>query len=89
MSTIVEATIEDLYKVEGKAELVGGEIVPMSPTGDEPGYASDEVFGNLREHAKQTGTGRAVADGKGFLANLPHRKSFVLTPLSTPDAAAA
>lgn len=81
MSTIVEATIEDLYRVEGKAELVGGEIVPMSPTGDEPGYASDEVFGNLREHAKQTRTGRAIADGKGFLANLPHRKSF------SPDAA--
>lgn len=81
MSTIVEATIEDLYKVEGKAELVGGEIIPMSPTGDEPGYASDEVFGNLRSHAKRTGTGRAVADGKGFLANLPHRKSF------SPDAA--
>jgi len=29
MSTKVEATIEDLYKVEGKAELVNGEIVEM------------------------------------------------------------
>ena len=33
MSTKVGATIEDLYKVEGKAEIVKGEIVPMSPTG--------------------------------------------------------
>ena len=33
MSTKVEATIEDLYKVEGKAELVNGEIVLMPLTG--------------------------------------------------------
>ena len=36
MSTKVEATIEDLYKVEGKAELVNGEIVEMPLTGDLP-----------------------------------------------------
>ncbi len=39
MSTKVEATIEDLYKVEGKAELVNGEIILMSPTGGLPSYA--------------------------------------------------
>ena len=44
MSTKVEATIEDLYKVEGKAELVNGEIILMSPTGILPGYAGDEYF---------------------------------------------
>ena len=33
MSTKVEATIDDLYKVEGKAELVNGEIILMSLTG--------------------------------------------------------
>lgn len=27
------ATIEDLYKVESRAELVNGEIVEMPPTG--------------------------------------------------------
>ena len=27
MSTKTEATVEDLYKVEGKAELVNGEII--------------------------------------------------------------
>jgi hypothetical protein len=36
MSTKVEATIEDLYKIEGKAELVNGEIVHMSPAGGLP-----------------------------------------------------
>jgi len=32
MSTKVDATIEDLYRVEGKAELVNGKILHMSPT---------------------------------------------------------
>jgi hypothetical protein len=37
MCTKTRATIEDLYKVDGKAELVNGEIVYMSPTGGRPG----------------------------------------------------
>jgi Uma2 family endonuclease len=81
MSTKVEATIEDLYKIEGKAELINGEIVLMPPTGGEPGFAGDEIFASLREYSKRTGAGRAVSDNKAFRVNLPHRKSF------SPDAA--
>ena len=36
MSIKTRATIEDLYKVEGKAELVNGEIVEMPPAGEDP-----------------------------------------------------
>ena len=81
MSTKVEATIEDLYKVEGKAELVNGEIILMSPTGILPGYAGDEIFSSLREYSKRYKTGIAIGDNKAFVVNLPHRKSF------SPDAA--
>lgn len=81
MSTKTEATVEDLYKVEGKAEIVNGEIVHMPPTGETPGYAGDEIFASLREHARRTGKGRAVGDNKAFIVNLPHRKSL------SPDAA--
>ena len=81
MSTKAAATIEDLYKVEGKAELVNGEIILMSPTGSLPGYAGDEIFSSLREYSKQRKFGRAVGDNKAFVVNLPHRKSF------SPDAA--
>ena len=81
MSTKVEATIEDLYKVEGKAELVNGEIILMSPTGILPGYAGDEIFFSLRIYSKGLKFGRAVGDNKAFVVNLPHRKSFC------PDAA--
>jgi Uma2 family endonuclease len=81
MSTKVEATIEDLYKVEGKAELVNGEIILMSPTGCLPGYAGDEIFSSLREYSRRFKVGRAVGDNKAFVVDLPHRKSF------SPDAA--
>jgi hypothetical protein len=33
MGVKTRATVEDFYKVEGKAEFVNGEIVLMSPTG--------------------------------------------------------
>ena len=81
VSIKTRATIEDLYKVEGKAELVNGEIVHMPPTGDDPGYAGDEIFVSLREYSKRTKTGRAFADNKGFHVHLPHREAF------SPDAA--
>jgi len=81
MSTKVEATIEDLYKVEGKAELVNGEIVLMSPTGGLPHYAAREITMSLRLYEKATRRGYAIGDNTAFVVNLPHRKSF------SPDAA--
>ncbi len=81
MLTKNRATIEDLYLVDQKAELVNGEIVLMAPTGDDPGSAADEVFVSLHAHAKETGVGRAYSDNKGFHVKLPNRGSF------SPDAA--
>ncbi len=81
MSIKTQATIEDLYKAEGKAELVHGEIVEMPPAGDEPNFAGGEIFVSLHDYVRRTGRGRAVTDGAGFRVNLPHRESF------SPDAA--
>jgi Uma2 family endonuclease len=81
VSIKTRATIADLYKVEGKAELVHGEIVHMPPTGDDPGYASGEIFVTLRDYVRRTRHGRAYGDGVGFHVHLPHRESF------SPDAA--
>lgn len=77
----LEATIEDLYAVRGKAEVVNGEIVLMSPTGAAPGYAASEIFVRLREYARSRKKGFAVTDNAAFHVNLPNRKSF------SPDAA--
>ena len=76
-----EATIEDLYRVDGKAELVGGELVLMSPTGWLPGFAGGEIFISLHEYARRTRAGYAVPDNVGFVVRLPNRRSF------SPDAA--
>jgi Uma2 family endonuclease len=74
------ATVEDLSKVEGKAELVDGGLVEMSPTGGIHGYVVLEIAGRLRSHARAHG-GRAFGDNVGFIVDLPHRRSF------SPDAA--
>ena len=78
-----QATIEDLYCVpdNGKAELVNGEIVLMSPTGGLPGYAGGEIFASMRDFVKRNRLGYAFPDNVGFVVNLPHRRSL------SPDAA--
>jgi Uma2 family endonuclease len=80
MTLKTRATIEDLYCEPGKAELVNGEIVRMSPTGEWPCYAGAEIYASLREYAKRTRSGRAFPDNIGFRVKLPNRESF------SPDA---
>jgi len=77
------ATIDDLYNVpeNGKAELVDGKLVGMSPTGSLPSLASGEIYFSLRIYAKEHGGGHAFPDNMGFIVNLPRRESF------SPDAA--
>jgi Uma2 family endonuclease len=80
MSTRTRATIDDLYKVEGKAELVNGEIVCMSPTGGLPGKASLRIARRLLDHEESAGGGIAYPNNVAFAVKLPHRESF------SPDA---
>ena len=60
------ATIDDLYRVDGKAELIGGRIVHYMASGDLPSVVAFEVAVSLREYARQAGRGVAYADGIGF-----------------------
>ena len=77
----VGATIEDLYRVRGKAEIIDGEIILMSPTGFLPGRAGYAICVSLRRYEEATGTGFAIPDNVGFVVNLSNRRSF------SPDAA--
>ncbi|MEQ8788080.1 MAG: Uma2 family endonuclease [Pirellulaceae bacterium] len=82
MATHQHATIDDLHREEGKAELVGGEIVRMSPAGRKHGRVSLRIARRLLEHQESTSAaGEAFADSVGFLCDLAHRQSF------SPDAA--
>lgn len=77
------ATIDDLARVaeHGKAELIDGTIVSMSPTGFLPNYVAGEIYASLRDYARRTRSGYAIGDNAGFIVDLPHRTSF------SPDAA--
>ena len=83
MSSKTEATIDDLYRVpeNGKAELVNGELVLMSPTGGVPGRVAGRIYRSLDDYERSVGGGYAFPDNVGFIVNLPNRRSF------SPDAA--
>jgi Uma2 family endonuclease len=72
-----------VYGVDGKAEIAGGEIVLMSPTGMLPSFAAGEILAHLRDDSRVTEAGHALTGGAGFIVNLPNRRSF------SPDAAFA
>jgi len=76
-----EATVEDLYRVRDKAEIVNGELVIMTPAGGLHGYAAGAIYASLFDYARRTKQGYALPDNVGFVVNLPHRRSF------SPDAA--
>ncbi|HYO49168.1 MAG TPA: Uma2 family endonuclease [Chloroflexia bacterium] len=83
MSTKIQATIEDLYRLpeDGKAEIVNGELRLMSPTGGVPNRAAGRIYISLDEYERRMQSGYAFTDNAGFIVDLPNRRSF------SPDAA--
>ncbi len=81
MTIKARATIDDLYKVpdNAKAEIVDGEIILMSPTGDMPARAGFKIAMSLSLMEGRV-SGRAYPDNVGYKVNLPNRDSF------SPDA---
>jgi Uma2 family endonuclease len=76
------ATLDDLYGVKGKAELINGRIIVSMQTGELPSVVAGEIFVSLRSFAKASGQGVAYPDGIGYaVPELPSgRESF------SPDA---
>src|SRR5213075_233852 len=81
MPTKREATVEDLYRTPGKAELVNGELILMPFTGYAHGRAVTRIVVALDDYSRRAGRGVAFGDNVGFLVRLSHRRSF------SPDAA--
>lgn len=77
------ATLDDLYRVEGKAELIDGRIVQFMASGHDPSTVALDIAISLRKYVKAAGRGYAYSDGIGFAiqpTRLSRRQSF------SPDA---
>ena len=68
MATVsqAQATLDDLYREEGKAELIGGMIVPLMPTGHLPNRVAFRIARSLDDHAERMGRGVVYTDNMGF-----------------------
>src|SRR6266852_6617146 len=76
------ATLDDLYRAPGKAELIGGRIKEYMATGHIPSRVAFRIARSLDDHATQIRKGVAYPDNMGFaVPELPSgRESF------SPDA---
>ena len=76
------ATLADLYRTPEKAELIGGRIVPIMPSGFLPGRVAGRIYRSLDDYATARSVGNASTDGVGYaVPKLPSgRESF------SPDA---
>jgi Uma2 family endonuclease len=77
------ATLDDLYRTPGKAELIGGRIVELMATGFRPNRVAGRIYRSLDDYAEKVHRGVANTDNMGFaVPQLPSgRESF------SPDAA--
>lgn len=77
----IRATLDDLLRTEGKAELVGGRIVQYMATGYRPNLVAGRIYRRLADFADAQG-GSVGSDGLVFaVPELPSgRESF------SPDA---
>jgi Uma2 family endonuclease len=78
MTTDTEDTtdrlIADLYRVEGKAEIVNGRIISLPRSGGMPGSAAGAILYSLG--TREQDLGHAYPSTVAFLVDLPHRKSI-------------
>jgi len=65
-SVETRATIDDLYREEGKAELIGGRIVRYMASGLRPSRIALRIYRRLADFAEAAGRGEAYADGLGY-----------------------
>ena len=72
-----QATIADLYRTEGKAELIDGRIISYPPKGYASATAKDNIFYSLHVCARNT-EGEAYSTSLGYvIPRLPNgRESF-------------
>ncbi len=76
MATKTEAKIEDLYNVEGQAELVNGKIVRMPLHVEAVARAIGNAKMSLYEYSENGKKGLPLGSTVAYIVDLPHRKAF-------------
>src|SRR4029079_6533007 len=77
----INMLFERLMHIDGKAEIVDGRIILMSPTGAWPSLVSSLIVMSLERWSLRKRNQFAVPDNCTFRVDLPNRQSF------SPDAA--
>jgi Uma2 family endonuclease len=80
------ATIADLERVSGKAEIVNGKLVLMSPSSGYHGMAALNIGTSLKLHQRAVGGGTAYGDNVTFVVS--EARSFSPDAAWHPDPAA-
>ena len=63
---VPRATLDDLLRVDGKAELINGKVVHLMATGHRPNLVAGRIFRRLADYADAAGKGVAYTDGMVF-----------------------
>lgn len=77
--TLPRATLDDLMKVDGKAELINGRIVRFMPSGFLPSRLAKRILLSLDPHVVASGVGEVFGDSLGYAVDPPlssGRQSF-------------
>lgn len=69
--TLPCATLDDLMRVDGKAELINGRIIREMPSGFLPGRVSRRILRALEDHVAAGASGEPVADPTGYAFDPP------------------
>ena len=76
-------TLDDLMRVDGKAELIGGRIVHLMPTGHSPNLVAGRIFRSPAGFVETLARGEVYTDNMGF--TVPELSSGRMT--FSPDVA--
>ena len=79
----VNATLDDLLREPGRAELIGGRIVRYMAVGYRPNRVAGRIYRSLDDYCEREGRGVATTDSMGYAVPvlISGRQSF------SPDAA--
>jgi Uma2 family endonuclease len=80
------ATVDDLYRVEGQAELIGGKIVRMPFLGHKPGQIVLELAIRLENESRRTRRGKVFTSTLAYIVpELPSGRESVCADVSYYD----